>query len=75
MVKTQTNIYKSSTVESSTYLYDTKDLFVKFKFGNYRYIGVAEEDYVKFSTDKSQGIALNKFIKGTYEYEKFEDDI
>jgi hypothetical protein len=75
MIKTQTNVYDSSTVEASTYLYETKDLFVTFKFGVYRYIDVSEEDYIKFSTDKSQGIALNRVIKGVYKYIKLEEDI
>jgi len=73
MIKTQTNIYDSSTVEASTYLYVTKELFVTFKFGVYKYIDVSEEDYIKFSTDKSQGIALNSIIKGVYKYEKLDD--
>lgn len=73
MIKTQTNAYDSSTVEASTYIYETKELFVTFKFGVYKYIGVSEEDYIKFSTDKSQGIALNSLIKGIYKYEKLDD--
>lgn len=73
MIKTQTNVYDSSTVEASTYLYATKELFVTFKFGVYKYIDVSEEDYIKFSTDKSQGIALNSIIKGVYKYEKLDD--
>lgn len=75
MIKTQTNVYDSSTVESSTYIYETKELFVTFKFGTYRYFDVTPEDYLTFSTDKSQGIALNTLIKGVYKYEKLEDDI
>lgn len=73
MIKTQTNVYDSSTVEASTYIYETKELFVTFKFGVYKYIDVSEEDYIKFSTDKSQGIALNSLIKGIYKYEKLDD--
>lgn len=73
MINTQTNVYDSSTVEASTYNYKTKDLIVSFKHGIYVYKNVTEVDYLKFSTDKSQGIALNSFIKGVYEYEKIED--
>jgi hypothetical protein len=73
MIKTQTNTYDSSTIEASTYIYETKDLFINFKFGLYKYLNVSEEDYIKFSTDKSQGIALNTIIKGVYEYEKLDD--
>ena len=75
MIKVQTNVYDSSTVEASTYIYKTKELFIAFKVDKYKYIDVSEEDYIKFSTADSQGIALNKFIKGTYAYEKFKDDI
>lgn len=73
MIKTQTNIYDSSTVEASTYNFKTKDLIVSFKHGTYIYKDVSEVDYIAFSTDKSQGIALNNVIKGVYEYEKLED--
>jgi|TARA_B110000971_G_C20022508_1_gene507068 hypothetical protein len=73
MIKTQTNVYDSSTVESSTYIYETKELFVSFKFGVYKYIDVEVADYLTFANDKSQGVALNSVIKGTYKYEKLED--
>ena len=73
MINTQTNVYDSSTVEASTYNYKTKDLIVTFKHGTYVYRGVSEVDYLEFSNDKSQGIALNRVIKGVYEYEKIED--
>jgi len=75
MIKTQTNVYDSSTVEASTYIYETKELFVNFKHATYRYIDVSEEDYISFSTAKSQGIALNNIIKGTYKYDKLETDV
>jgi hypothetical protein len=73
MINTQTNVYDSSTVEASTYNYKTKDLIVTFKHGTYVYRGVSKVDYLEFSNDKSQGIALNRVIKGVYEYEKLED--
>ena len=74
MIKTQTNIYDSSTIEASTYDYKTKDLFVVFKHATYVYRDVSEVDYLTFANDNSQGIALNSVIKGTYKYEKVEDD-
>lgn len=74
MIKTQTNIYDSSTIEASTYDYKTKDLFVVFKHATYVYRDVSEVDYSTFANDKSQGIALNSVIKGTYKYEKVEED-
>ena len=73
MIKTQTNVYDSSTVEASTCNFKTKDLIVTFKHGTYLYRDVSEVDYLAFSNDKSQGIALNNIIKGVYEYEKLED--
>jgi len=74
MIKTQTNVYDSSTVESSTYIYETKQLFVNFKHGSYLYKDVSEVDYLTFANDKSQGIALNSVIKGNYKFEKLEDE-
>lgn len=73
MIKTQTNVYDSSTVESSTYDYKTGDLFVTFKHATYLYKKVSEVDYLTFANDKSQGVALNSVIKRVYEYEKLED--
>lgn len=73
MIKTQTNVYDSSTIEASTYDYKTKDLLVTFKHATYIYRNVSEVDYLTFANDKSQGIALNSVIKGTYKYEKLED--
>tara|TARA_B110001469_G_scaffold7367_1_gene7526 strand:+ start:781 stop:1008 length:228 start_codon:yes stop_codon:yes gene_type:complete len=75
MIKTQTNVYDSSTVEASTYLYETKDLFITFKHGVYHYLNVEEADYLTFANDKSQGVALNSAIKGVYKYIKLEEDI
>lgn len=74
MIKTQTNIYDSSTIEASEYIYATRELYVAFKHGTYLYKEVSEEDYNKFAMAKSQGIALNDVIKGTYSYEKLEED-
>lgn len=72
MVKTQTNIYDSSTVEASTYDFKTKELFVTFKHATYRYNDVNVEDYEKFRDAESQGRALNVHIK-QYNYEKIEE--
>jgi len=72
MINTQSNLYKSSTVEGSTYDFNTKELIVTFKHATYIYYEVKEEDYVAFRDAESQGKALNKYIKG-YSYEKFEE--
>jgi len=72
MIKTQTNTYDSSTVEASTYIFSTKELFVTFKSTVYLYKEVEEVDYLEFKNAKSQGIALNSLIKGKYQYEKLE---
>lgn len=72
MIKTQTNVYDSSTIEASTYVYDTKNLFINFKHGTYVYKDVSEDSYLEFANSKSQGIALNSIIKGVYKFEKLE---
>jgi len=72
MINVQTNTFKSSTVEASTYDFNTKQLIVSFKHASYVYEDVKEEDYIAFRDAESQGKALNKFIKG-YSYEKLED--
>ena len=73
MITTQINMYDSSTVESSTYNFKTKDLFVNFKHGTYIYRNVNEVDYRAFANDPSQGKALNSLIKGKYDYEQLQD--
>lgn len=72
MIKTQTNVYDSSTIESSTYDYKTKDLIVIFKHASYVYHEVKESDYVEFATADSQGKSLNRFIK-QYKFTKQEE--
>jgi len=72
MIKTQTNVYDSSTIEASTYDFKTKELFVVFKHATYIYKDVHVVDY-SFANATSQGIALNSVIKGTYSFEKIED--
>ena len=72
MIKSQTNMYDSSTIEASTYNFSTKELFVSFKHATYLYRNVEANDYLTFANEKSQGIALNSIIKGKYEFEKLE---
>ena len=73
MVKTQTNIYDSSTVKASTYEFESKNLYVVFGHATYRYSEVPVEVYKEFAGATSQGIALNELIKGKFEYEKLEE--
>jgi hypothetical protein len=70
MIKIQTNVYDSSTIEASTYEYHSKNLYVAFKHATYRYKEVPVEIYNLFIDAESQGIALNELIKGKFEYEK-----
>jgi len=74
MITTQTNLYDSSTIVSSSYIYKTKELYVGFKHGTYLYKEVEENDYNAFRDATSQGIALNNIIKGVYKYEKIEEE-
>ena len=73
MIKTQTNIYDSSTIKASTYEYESKNLYVVFGHATYRYIDVPAGVYQEFANAESQGIALNSLIKGTYEFVKLEE--
>lgn len=73
MIRTQTNVYGSSTVESSTYNYTDKELFVTFKHATYLYPQVTIQDYESFRDAESQGKALNQFIKPKYEAQKLEN--
>ena len=70
MITTQTNVYDSSTVEASTYVFKTQTLYITFKHATYIYEGVSEEDYNAFANAESQGKSLNSLIKGKYEYKK-----
>ena len=76
MIKQQTNIYESSTVESSTYDFKEIELYVSFK-GNsvYLYQNVSPEIYESFRDADSQGKALNSLIKKNEDitFEKLED--
>lgn len=79
--KTQKVWYDSSMLVYSEMVEDefenVGDLYVVFKNGSkYKYSKVKFEDYVVFiagGTDASQGKALNKVIKGKYEYAKVGD--
>lgn len=73
MIKSQTNIYDSSTIKASTYEYESKNLYVVFVHATYRYAGIPKGVYQEFANAKSQGISLNSLIKGKYKYEKLEE--
>lgn len=73
MVLTQINTYNSSTVVSSKYTYEIRELQVNFNHASYVYYGVEEEDYVAFRDAESQGRAINTYIK-KYKYSKIEED-
>lgn len=74
MIKSQTTFVKSSTVESLHYDTDTKVLMVTFNHGvTYSYFDVTLEDYIIVITSQSIGSALNKIIKGVYNYMKHEE--
>jgi hypothetical protein len=73
MIKSQTNIYDSSTIKASTYEYESKNLYVVFVHATYRYAEIPVDVYQEFANAKSQGISLNSLIKGKYKYEKLEE--
>lgn len=72
MITTTSSQYNSSTLKSASYNFETKVLLVNFNFATYLYKDVAELDWNLFNTAKSQGIALNTYIKNKYEFEKVE---
>lgn len=72
MITTTISNYDSSTLKSAAYNYKQKTLLVHFNHASYLYKDVAELDWNLFNTAKSQGIALNAYIKGKYEFEKVE---
>ena len=74
MITVQSNVYNSSTVESSAYNYKQKILTVLFNHATYVYYDVDAEAYNNFSTADSQGRALNEFIKGKYRFDKINED-
>ena len=70
---TETIAYDSSTIEASSYDFKTQSLCVIFKGdAMYRYDGVTEDDYIKFSTSDSVGAEFNKSISKVYPFEKIE---
>lgn len=73
MILTTFSEYDSSTVKSASYDFKTKTLLVIFEVNSYAYNNVSEEDWNSFNTAKSQGKALNEFIKPKYTFEKIED--
>lgn len=74
MIKSQTTIVKSSTIDSLYYDASSKEFMVTFKYGaTYTYFEVTLEDYFKVITSESIGSALNKIIKGVYKYQKHEE--
>lgn len=76
MIKTQTNTYDSSTIESSTYDFKEKELYISFKSDTvYLYQNVSKEIYESFRDSDSQGKALNSLIKQNTDIicEKLED--
>jgi hypothetical protein len=76
MIKSQTTIVKSSTVESLHYDSNTKDLMVTFNHGvTYTYSEVTLKDYLALINSESIGSALNKIIKGVYNYQKHEEQL
>jgi hypothetical protein len=72
MVLTQTNLYESSIIKSSTYDFKELCLTVQFNNNTYIYKGVDPETYNKFVGADSQGSTHNQFIKGKFEFEKIE---
>ena len=70
MIISQSNHYESSTLSSSSYDVNTKDLFVTFKSNvTYLYKNVSAEVYKQFSEAESHGKALNIFIKNNKDIE------
>lgn len=73
MITSTTSNYDSSTLKSAAYNFKKKTLLVNFNYASYLYANVSELDWNLFNTSKSQGSALNKYIKGKYEFEKVEE--
>ena len=75
MITSTTSNYKSSTINSATYNATDKTLTIVFKWATYVYEAVDVESWDKFNKADSQGKALNQFIKGNFEYTKYEEKI
>ena len=72
MITSTTSHYKSSTINSATYNVTDKTLTIVFKWATYVYEAVDVDTWNKFNLADSQGKALNEFIKGEFEYAKYE---
>ena len=75
MITSITSHYKSSTIDSATYNITDKTLTVVFKWATYVYEAVDVATWDKFNSADSQGKALNEFIKGEFEYAKYEEKV
>jgi|TARA_B100000768_G_C11258191_1_gene367457 hypothetical protein len=64
--------YDSSTLTHAAYNFTTKELTVHFNHATYIYEAVTLEDFLLFEGAKSQGKALNEFIKPNYEFSKVD---
>ncbi len=73
MITSITSHYKSSTIDSATYNITDKTLTVVFKWATYVYEAVDVATWDKFNSADSQGKALNEYIKGNFEYAKYEE--
>ena len=73
MITSTTSHYTSSTINSATYSFTDKTLTVVFKWATYVYEAVDEAAWINFNSADSQGKALNEFIKGEFEYAKYEE--
>jgi len=67
-----TSYYDSSTITHASYNFTSKDLTVHFNHATYVYEDVSLEDFILFEGAKSQGKALNEFIKPNHSFEKLE---
>lgn len=74
MVTSTISQYNSSTLKSGAYDFKHKTLIVQFNHATYLYKDVSELDWNLFNTAKSQGVALNDYIKNNYEFEKLNED-
>ena len=75
MITSTTSHYNSSTINSATYNFTDKTLTVVFKWATYTYEAVDVATWVNFNSADSQGKALNEFIKGEFEYAKYEETV
>lgn len=75
MITTTTSHYKSSTINSATYNFADKTLTIVFKWATYVYEAVDVDSWNKFNEADSQGKALNEYIKGEFEYAKYEEKV